>query len=74
MGTDACKQEFGHSELIDRIVRSGATIKTITALKTFARQRYPDHYSDWRNDTSDKPYGKEAMNTLWAAYLRRVEE
>jgi hypothetical protein len=75
--TDAGKKALSHySEFADRLVRSGdaAKIKTITMLKTFARQRYPDHYGDWRNDTSDKAYGKEAMSRLWAAYLQWVEE
>lgn len=73
--TETCKRAFSNADFIDRLLRSGVTIKTPTALKTFARVRYPDHYHpDSRVETTERPLGKEAMNILWSAYLAWVEE
>jgi hypothetical protein len=56
-------------EILDRLVRSGAKIEMKTALLTFMRERWPDHYPpDFRKD-SGTPFGREAMRRLWREYL-----
>jgi len=57
-------------ELHARLVRAnGADFRTLNKLKTFVRERYPDHYGDWREDTSDRSCGKEAVRVLWSKFL-----
>ena len=56
------------AEFYTRLVRAGASIKSLNSLKGWAKDRYPDHYTnDWRM-TTGMPYGREAMQRLWADY------
>ena len=57
-----------------RIAKVAASIKTLTALKNYARERYPEQYvGGWRENTSAEPYGKETMGLVWAAFKRWSE-
>jgi hypothetical protein len=72
--TDACGKVFSDTKFIEKLRQYGKSIKTRTALKIFARERHPDNYTDWRTPTPEMPYGKEAMDRLWAAFLEWQEE
>ena len=66
--TDACRQSWGRDERFYERLMS-ADVGSLNALKQWAKERYPDHYSsDWRK-TVGKPYSREAMGRLWASYL-----
>ena len=72
--TDAFKAAWSRDpEFAARLTAAAPGIKTRLGLTTWVRQRYPDHYGDWRNSTADKAYGKEAMGRTWADYLNWSE-
>jgi hypothetical protein len=49
-------------------------IRSLRELLKWAREPYPDRYSqDWRKETG-APCGREAMRELWARYLRWRED
>jgi hypothetical protein len=63
----------GDPALLDRIAASGDSITSLNNLVKFARERFPDHYSDDPRKSLDRPCGANAMRTLWAAYLTWAE-
>jgi hypothetical protein len=70
--TEAARQIVDPA-FIERINASLVTITTQRELVAFAQARYPDHFhADPRKPTTT-PYGRTAMQQLWAAYLAWAE-
>jgi len=70
--TDAGQQSLD-PDFRGRLNSAGASIDTLNALMRFARERHPDHYSADTRKSTGKPYGKEAMQAVWAKYLHWAE-
>ena len=73
LATDVAKG-IVDQKFIDRFTGSNLEIETLNQLMRWVKERWPDHFHvDPRRSTS-KPYNKEAMAKLWAAYLQWHEE
>jgi hypothetical protein len=57
-----------------RLVSASAGINSLNALVRWARERHPDHYAPDPRKPTGMPYGREAMQRLWANYLAWSEE
>jgi hypothetical protein len=56
------------------LVESGIEIDSLNSLVTFAKARWPGHYSkDWRKSTANMQFGQESMQVLWMRYLEQIE-
>jgi hypothetical protein len=61
-------------KLVKRLQDWQDPIDSKHALITFAKERWPDNYTrDWRKSTKGMPFGREAMEALWARYLATQE-
>jgi hypothetical protein len=59
---------------VKRLRESGTPVDSLNSLTSFAKARWPTHYSkDWRKSTVGMQHGREAMQALWARYLEAQE-
>jgi hypothetical protein len=55
--------------VLDRLKHSSTKPDSLTGLLKFARERWPEHFpADFRKD-SGTVFGREAMRSIWRAYL-----
>jgi hypothetical protein len=70
--TDAAKQ-IVDQKFIDRLVGANEEIETLNRLMRLVRERFPDHFATDPRKATTKPYNKDVMARLWAAYLEYRE-
>ena len=73
LATDGARQ-IVDQKFIDRFTSANPEIETLNQITRWVKERWPDHFHvDPRRATS-KPYNKEVMARLWAAFLQWREE
>jgi hypothetical protein len=71
--TDGARQ-IVDQKFIDRIVGANIEIDTLNQLMRQVKERWPDHFHVDPRKATSKPYNKEVVARLWAAYLQWKEE
>jgi hypothetical protein len=74
LGTDVARQ-IVDQKFIDRlVVGANIEIETLNQLMRQVKERWPDHFHTDPRKATSKPYNKEVIAKLWAAYLQWREE
>jgi hypothetical protein len=71
--TDVARQ-IVDQKFIDRLVGANIEIETLNGLTRWVKERFPDHFHVDPRKATSKPYNKEVIARLWAAYLQWREE